>query len=139
VVAICYWFGVNDWCVWRWRKALGVERFNEGSAKLHAVLNAHNAAKLRGKPLPLQQVERMRAAAKGRRAPLHPGGRPWTAKELRLLGTVPDAELAARIGRTEKAVRVMRRRRGIPNAADGRRREHRRRTIPRHARSGPSA
>jgi hypothetical protein len=51
-----------------------------------------------------------------------PGGRPWTAKELRLLGTVPDEELAARIGRTAGAVRIMRTRLGIPSAEDRRRR-----------------
>jgi hypothetical protein len=47
--------------------------------------------------------------------PQRPGGRPWTRKELKLLGTLPDAELAARIGRTKNAVRVMRVRRGLPN------------------------
>jgi hypothetical protein len=124
-LALQYWFGVNYAVAWRWRKALGVERFNEGSAKLHAVLNAHKAANLRGKPLPLQQVERIRATAKalGRGpTPPHIGGRPWTAKELAQLGTVPDAELAAQIGRTEMAVRVMRTRRGVATAKDRRRR-----------------
>jgi hypothetical protein len=57
-----------------------------------------------------------------------PGGRPWTAKELQLLGTVTDGELAARTDRTAGAVRVMRTRLGIPNAADRRRREHREKT-----------
>ena len=41
--------------------------------------------------------------------------RPWTRQELKLLGKMPDAELAARIGRTKNAVRVMRLRRGLPN------------------------
>jgi hypothetical protein len=30
-----HWFGVSEFTVWKWRKALGVERFNEGSARLH--------------------------------------------------------------------------------------------------------
>ena len=41
---------------------------------------------------------------------------------MALLGTAPDAEVAARVGRTEAAVRVMRTRLGLPTAADWRRR-----------------
>jgi hypothetical protein len=47
-----------------------------------------------------------------------PGGRPWTRKEGVLLGTMPDGELAARIGRTAEAVRVMRTRLGIATTLD---------------------
>src|SRR5262245_19076689 len=50
-----------------------------------------------------EQVERRRAAWKlgGRPVPLRPGGnRPWTARELTLLGSAPDTEIATRIGRT---------------------------------------
>jgi hypothetical protein len=100
-----------------WRQALGVERYNEGSARLHAALIARP-----------EEIERRRSTAKElglRPNPPHIGGRPWTAKELRLLGTVPDDELAERIGRTAGAVRVMRTRRGIASAEDRRRREHR--------------
>jgi hypothetical protein len=35
---------------------------------------------------------------------LNPSGPWWTAEELDLLGTAPDGEVAARIGRTEGAV-----------------------------------
>jgi hypothetical protein len=38
----------------------------------------------------------------------------WSAEELRLLGIATDEEVAAKIGRTPNAVRLMRRRRGIP-------------------------
>jgi hypothetical protein len=48
------------------------------------------------------------------------GGQTWTDSELALLGTIPDGELAARIGRTEEAIEVMRARRGIPTAKDRR-------------------
>jgi hypothetical protein len=37
----------------------------------------------------------------------------WTDEELALRGTLPDAEVAARIGRTVQAVRVKRQRAGI--------------------------
>ena len=40
-------------------------------------------------------------------------GREWTAEQLRLLGTMPDAELAEQIGRTPIAVRIRRERLGI--------------------------
>lgn len=39
--------------------------------------------------------------------------RPWTAEERTLLGTLSDAEIAAKTGRTPNAVKEMRRRHGI--------------------------
>ena len=126
-LAIQYWWGVDVTVVWRWRKALGVGRLNEGSARLRNELNKELGAGLKGKRLPPEAVERRRrtAAELGLRPLQPPGDRPWTKKELGLLGTLPDAELAARFGRTEKAVRVMRLRRGFPSARDCRRREQR--------------
>jgi hypothetical protein len=44
-----------------------------------------------------------------------------TDEELALLGTMPDAEVAARIGRTVEAVRLKRRRAGIADGIEGRR------------------
>ncbi len=126
-LAIQHWFGVDYSVVWRWRKALGVPRFNEGAARLQTALNVRKGAALKGKRLPPAAVERRRRTAKelGLRPSQRPGGRPWTGEELHLLGTLPDAELAARFGRTETAVRVMRLRRGILSVRDRRRREHR--------------
>jgi hypothetical protein len=110
-LAIQYWWGVTGSTVWFWRQALGVERYNEGSARLHAALIVRP-----------EEIERRRRTAKelGLRPPPHPGGRPWTKKELRLLGTMPDDELAERIRRTAGAVRTMRTRRGIATAKDRR-------------------
>jgi hypothetical protein len=110
-LAIQHWWGVGMTAVWAWRKALGVGRFNEGSAKLRKRVNARTAKKLKGRRLPPEQVERRRQTAKAlglRPKQSYTGGRPWTAEELALLGTVPDGELAAQIGRTETAVRVRR-------------------------------
>jgi hypothetical protein len=47
----------------------------------------------------------------------------WQQDELALLGTLPDDEVAPRIGRTVNAVRVKRTRLRIPTASDGRRRQ----------------
>jgi len=54
--------------------------------------------------------------------PQRPGGRPWTAEELALLGTLPDGVVAKRIGTTVEAVRHQRAWRGIPTARARRRR-----------------
>jgi hypothetical protein len=126
-LAIQHWFGVDYSVVWRWRKALGVPRFNEGSAWLQTALNVSKGAALRGKRLSPEQVEQRRQTAKelGLRPPPRTDGWVWTQRELDLLGTLPDAEVAAQISRTANAVRIMRNRRGIPSPLDRRRREYR--------------
>jgi hypothetical protein len=48
------------------------------------------------------------------------GPRRWKPEQLALIGTAPDDEVAARIGKTPKAVQVMRKRLGIPIAVDRR-------------------
>jgi hypothetical protein len=81
VKAICHWWGVNYSVVWKWRKALGVPRFNEGSGRLQATLNATKAARLKGQRLPPDQVERRRRTALElglRPVPRYVNGRPWT-------------------------------------------------------------
>jgi hypothetical protein len=73
-------------------------------------------------------VERRRRTALElglRPPPGYGGGRPWTQKELALLGTVPDEDLAARFARSRTAVRIMRTVLGIRSALDRRRRENR--------------
>jgi hypothetical protein len=44
----------------------------------------------------------------------------WTAKDIALLGTVADEEVARRIGRTVEAVRQKREELDIPNPTSGR-------------------
>jgi len=46
----------------------------------------------------------------------------WSPAEVKLLGKLPDQEVAAKVGRTPNAVRVKRAKLGIPNPRDRRRR-----------------
>jgi hypothetical protein len=114
--AIQHWWGIREETVWRWRKAFGVSQWGtEGSRRLHQVSSARGAARMRGKKLPKKLVQRrieVRRELGILRAPDRWGERRWQAEELDLLGTAPDAELAARLGRTVTAVRVMRNRLG---------------------------
>jgi hypothetical protein len=51
--------------VWCWRKAFGVTRLGtEGSRRLHQALSELGGAKVRGKQLPKQLVERRLAIRK---------------------------------------------------------------------------
>jgi hypothetical protein len=54
----------------------------------------------------------------------NPCGPGWMAEELALLGSAPDAEVAARIGRKPAAVTRKRCRLGIPTFRDRRRETH---------------
>jgi len=65
-----------------------------------------------------REVKRRNALARDQGQHLIPGyhGHWWMAEDLALLGTMPDAELARLLGRTETAVRVRRTRRGIAKA-----------------------
>jgi hypothetical protein len=93
---------------------------------LQAALSVEKGARLRGKKLPPGRVERRRRPALElglRPRPGHVNGRSWTRKEKALLGTMPDGELATRIGRTAEAVRIMRQTLGLATAMDRRRRE----------------
>jgi hypothetical protein len=83
---------------------------------------------LRGRKLPPDHVERRRQSALaldlGQYLRAYDPGDRWTAEELALLGTMPDAEVAAQIGRKETAVRSKRSKLGIRSARDRRRREN---------------
>src|SRR5262249_4556778 len=108
--------------VWRWRRCLGVGRADpEGSRRLIQAAAEAGADVTRGVPLPADQVEvRRRNALEldlGRH--LHTGyhGPRWTTGEVALLGTLPDEEVAARVGKTPSAVRQKREELGIINPA----------------------
>jgi hypothetical protein len=90
VEAVKHWFGVGDDRVWKWRKALGVERENEGTRALlsritpltvqsskarrrlkPALRSPERAAKIAaarlGKPMPAQTRKALRLAHAGRK------------------------------------------------------------------------
>jgi hypothetical protein len=110
-LALQYWFGVNEATVWKWRRAFGIAQWGtEGSRRLHAGTSERGAAKLRGKKLPKALVKRgiKIRAANGFKMPKRWAKSGWQQWQLDLLGTAPDTDLAARFGRSENAVRVMR-------------------------------
>jgi hypothetical protein len=95
VIAIQYWWGVCQKTVYKWRAAFGIYRLDaEGSRRL-----IHQAA---------------RDGLNARRDGASMEVRLWTAAERALLGTLPDAEVACRTGRTCQAVRTMRGQLGLP-------------------------
>jgi hypothetical protein len=122
--------GASATAVYNWRKALGVERFTEGSRLLRNALNAELGAALKGKRLPPEACQRRRQTAEEMNLGqyLWNGSdteKRWTAAELALLGTLPDEDLAVKLGRAANAVRIKRTRLGIALACDRRHRENR--------------
>jgi hypothetical protein len=129
--AVSYWWGVSHGAIARWRKALGVGKWDApGSRRLLRAASAAGGASRAAKPLPPEQVEDRRRTARERdlgldlRTGYH--GPWWTAEQLALLGTDTDEAVAARVGRTANAVRQMRTSLGIPTFLDRRRRERER-------------
>lgn len=156
-LAVSRAWGVNPATVSKWRRALGVERQNEGTqqvwrerfpdrmseeARARGVeraaspeSSAKRSAALKGRKKSPEAVAKTAAFWTGRqRSPEHRrkisetlrriGHRPpwlnpaWSAEEDELLGTMPDAEVAARTGRTVSAVGMRRRKLRIPSPSD---------------------
>jgi hypothetical protein len=127
VEAIRYWWGAAQGVVHRWRKCLDVSRTNNHGT--HRLVQASaqagsDAVKTRGFTDAERQARREQAMRLDLGRPLQPGyhGPRWTAAQRKLLGKLPDAEVAAQIGRTVGAVRQKRNVAGLPRARDGRRR-----------------
>jgi hypothetical protein len=118
-VAVAWWWGVPPTCISRWRRLLGVERFTAGSARLQKRNGARGAAALRSKRWTQAERAAKRDQARALRLVRHTLGkrwpdRPWTPGEVKLLGTMPDAAVAVRVGRSRSTVRRERVRRRIP-------------------------
>lgn len=117
--AIKYWWGVGTKAVWKWRKALGVVRLNNpGSMRLIVKSSMNGADAIRDVPLPAKAVEERRQRALklnlGRNLWVGYHGPTWTKKELSLLGTKTDEEVAKSVSRSVNAVRIKRSKLGIP-------------------------
>jgi hypothetical protein len=129
--ALCWWCGVSEAVVWRWRKALGVSRTNnEGTRRLMQAAAQKGAEAVKNKEWTAEERERKRQQSIELNCGSYfpPGSKlypAWTRKELALLGKLPDEEVAKRIGRTTEAVRVQRTKRGIARARDRRKRQDR--------------
>lgn len=120
--------------VWRWKLALGVGREDPpGTRRLLKATRARGADATRGKRLPPDQVEARRERAHRLRLgdflEDYSGyqGEWWSNEEMDLLGTAPDAVIAAKVGRTVNAVRLKRNELRIPTADDKRLHPRRRR------------
>jgi hypothetical protein len=117
--AIKFWWGVGDYAVWSWRKALGVSRTNnEGSWRLiSAAFNAGAEAVAEREWTP-EELEAKRQRAKEMNLPqyMRKAQREdrWTEEEMALLGTMLDEEVARKIKRTVQAVRLKRVKLGFP-------------------------
>ena len=119
---------MSDRVICRWRKALDVTRTS--NPRTHDLMLEDSRASVEGMKAyhwTDQERDAKRRLAKKLRLVRHikPGyhGPLWTAGERRLLGTLPDGEVARRTGRTIEAVRVKRTRAGVPITRHGRRRE----------------
>lgn len=123
-IAVGHYWGVSVATVKKWRGALGVEAYNQGT---HALMR--RTAREHATPQRMRRMTKLARTAGRRRKPAsvrrvlaarvrrfyetrgHPNPRlrVWTAAEDRQLGTKPDAELAKEFGRTENAIRGRRR------------------------------
>jgi hypothetical protein len=114
-----YHWGVTVSVVWRWRKVLGIARNGtEGSRRLIQAAAEKGAGKVRGKDRGPEWAERCRERSKRLNSARHLKagyhGPWWTPEERALLGTLPDKEIAQRIGKSRDAVRRKRYKMGIP-------------------------
>lgn len=125
--AVAYHWNISVTTVNKWRQALGVEMWNAGSSRLlrRAVdlartpearekiskaaagrrLSPEHKQKLHAKSrLPKSEAFRRLLSEKTRQRMATEGVRLWTPEEEALLGTMPNRELAAKLGRSRKAV-----------------------------------
>ena len=126
-VAIRYWWGVGTETMAWWRRALGVVGHDgtEGSRRLILAAGQVGADFVKHDGLSDTVCDQISTRSKElnliRFARAKPAKKPWSKRELVLLGKHPDELVAQRIGRTAVAVRVMRTKLRIPPALDRRR------------------
>lgn len=115
-IAIQHWFGVGKSTVCRWRKVLKVKRANEGTSRLHRAYQPETLTEevvTRG----LQKAHSLPVRLKAQQTRHERGTQPnlklWTPEEKALLGTMPDSQVAQRVGRAAANVGIYRRKQGI--------------------------
>jgi hypothetical protein len=125
--ALMHWWGVGVPLVTMWRRAFGIGRMDApGSARLVLHACQQGAEAVKAKEWTAEELEEKRQLSKELNLGQHLSHgynlRPWwTVEELMLLGTMPDEDVAKRVGRTVGAVRRQRTNRGIANARNRRR------------------
>jgi hypothetical protein len=129
-LAIQHFFGVGTQAVRNWRGALGVGMWeSEGSRRLHQRSSEKGAAVIHCRGLSDAEREQRREQALrlnlSQYLPHTGGALAWKPEQVKLLGKMPDEEVARRIGKPQNAVRLKREKFGIPNPVDRRRRENR--------------
>ena len=129
-LAIRHWWGVGTRTIAWWRRALGVTlTTNERSRQLRHAAAKSGAAAMRERGLIDEEADERSERAKrlnlAQYLVPYQVKRVWKQEQTRLLGTLPDAEVARMLGLSVHAVRLKRTRLGIPTARDGRRRENR--------------
>jgi hypothetical protein len=118
--AVGYWWGVTLGAVCRWRKALGVTVTN--NPRTYALVR--RAGQTGADAMKKREWTEDECKAKSERSmrlntvahlqhTYHAEW--WTREERALLGTISDADVARRTGRSLAAVRAQRRLQGIPN------------------------
>ena len=107
--AVARAWGVHPTTVSRWRRILGGDQYNPGTHDLFLAyqgkgLTAEATARGRASQTPKKQIE----WAAVRREEGRTRKRLWTPKEDALLGTMPDPDLARRIGCSDRTVKLRR-------------------------------
>lgn len=126
--AIAYHWGVTVHTVSRWKRLLDVKGTNPGTlrllekwrAELQRLRKNPELAARAAKHIPTKQILRRSHPTPALIRSLEKRGffeRAWTQRELKLLGTMPDSDVAQRTGRTAQAVASRRATLGIPNPA----------------------
>lgn len=108
--AVARAWGVNPGTVSRWRRILGVKRFNPGTHNLFLqyqgkALTPETTARGRALQTPEKQVDwAIKRREDGRTRKRH-----WTADEDAMLGKSPDNDLARKLGCSSRTVALRRR------------------------------
>jgi transcriptional regulator with XRE-family HTH domain len=115
--AIQHWWGVGRGIVTKWRQALNVKRYNEGTTRLTRIWmpeKIDEETDARARRLAAHPLSRLKVQETYRRNNSLHVNNPFRPEEDALLGTMSDDAVARRIGRLASAVTKRRLKLGIP-------------------------